>query len=64
MVASPAVAAQTQTAMRTGNGNSTAARIIQARAVSHPIPSNAARADGFRSIRLQNGAAHGRLAGI
>ena len=64
MAASPAVAAQTQIAMRAGNVKSTAARIIPSKAASHPMPRSAARVDGCRSIRLQDGAAQRCVAGI
>ena len=64
MAASAGVAMARQIPMRAGNGRSTAVRITVQAATSQPPANNAARADGTRSIRLQDGAADGGMPGI
>ncbi len=64
MAASAGVAMATHRAMRAGNGSDTAARITRQIAASQPPASKAARLDGMRSIRLQDGATDGRVTGV
>jgi hypothetical protein len=64
MAAIPGVAIATQIAMRTGNGKSTAARIIPVIAASQAPAARPPAREGSISICPQQGAAQGRESGL